>query len=267
MSSRENVRCAVVVTPRSSVPVTVNVHWPSRAGAPLTVPSQVSVCRPGCSVLARELDARATGAAESCDDLRGTGEPVGERLRIADPVPVRREHRRRGRGGVDAGVGENERVRDPAFAAARRPRHERAVERHARGSTGAEADRRLGSELDELDRELVARHADAVGGTPAFDRDEKDPPVGKLADRAPSRAAVEGARVEGLSGVEDRLAVLDEQRPAAGGAREGAPVWARASAVRPAAVPPALPPGAALRARHDPRAPRRRAGSASGRRP
>ena len=56
VSSRENVRVAVVVTERSSVAVTENVHWPSGAGAVPFVPSHVKVYKPeACAAFARVI--------------------------------------------------------------------------------------------------------------------------------------------------------------------------------------------------------------------
>ena len=68
--------------------------------------------RPGDSASFASVICRAAGTRERRDDLRRTDDAVRERLGVADAVAVRREHRRRRRRRVDAGVREDERVRD-----------------------------------------------------------------------------------------------------------------------------------------------------------
>src|SRR5262249_31374763 len=140
------------------------------------------------------------------------------------PVAVRREHLGRWRRRVGARIGKDERVRDLRPRSARGSREELAVERDSRPGPSVEPEGGGGPEPRELDRELVARHADAVRGIRAVDGDEEDPPVGQLADRTPRLAAVQRSWIEQLAGVEHGFAVLHEQRAATDGARETAPV-------------------------------------------
>ena len=71
MSSSENVRCALVVTLRSSVPVTLNVHLPSGAGEPPIVPSQASACSPADSAPLASVTFAPLGPASDATTCEG----------------------------------------------------------------------------------------------------------------------------------------------------------------------------------------------------
>src|SRR4029079_8183790 len=112
--------------------------------------------------------------------------------------------------GEDPAVQEGEPGRDAPLGPVRGPVQEPAVERHRRRAAAVERHPGDRAEQDERLGELPVREPDAVAGLPPVDRDEQDPAVAELADRAARRPRPELLRREDLACAKDRGPVMNE---------------------------------------------------------
>ncbi len=156
---------------------------------------------------------RAVRAAKLDRDGRRPDDLVAERLGLGDAVAVRRHGRRGRRRGVGAGVLDEQRVGDRLLAAAGGRAQQVSVEGHAARRAAGERSAVDDAEPDERLRELEVRQARA--GKPAVDRDEDDAAVRALPDGGARLAQGEVGDRDRLARLDHRLAVPDEERPAA----------------------------------------------------
>ena len=220
MSSTTKLRVIAELWPTSSTAFTSNVHGPAATAAPTAAVARLRRAREchgvraGCLLRRRRDRRRPVGRAQRHRHRRGPHDPVAEVRGVVDAVAVRRDARG-GLGGEDPAVEEGEPGRDTPLGSVRGPVQELAVERHRRRAAAVERHPGDRAEPDERLGELPVREPDAVAGLPPVDRDEEDPAVAELADRAARRPRAELLRREHLACAEDRGPVPDDLRAAA----------------------------------------------------